>query len=202
MPSPIKILAVMQVTQIFFNATAGSMWIVYAYGVIGITATQWGLTSGISGLTRFAVSFNAGKLMDKYGRRKFLVPILFIIPLYPIAFTMVKDWTGLAALVIAMALTNAFCIAGFQSLLSDHTPRDRRGRVTSTVGTGSFFLDIRGTTGGGGMLLFIPVALGQAIGGTLYMQNPVLPFYVCAAGMAIVAVWGFLKITDPKAIEK
>lgn len=202
MPTPIKVLAVMQVIQIFFNATAGSMWIVYATGIIGITATQWGLTSAIQGLTRLAVAFNAGSLMDKYGRRKFLIPFMFVVPLFPIIFIMIKDWTVLAGLVVAMAITNAFLISGFQSLLADWVPRERRGRVTSTVGTGSFFLDIRGTTGGGGMLLFIPTSLGQALGGTLYMQNPVLPFYVCSAGMVIVAVWGFLKVRDPKMIEK
>jgi MFS family permease len=202
MPSPIKILAAMQVTQIFFNATAGSMWIVYATGIIGITATQWGLTSAIQGLTRLVVAFNAGSLMDKYGRRKFLIPFMFLVPLYPLLFTMLKDWASLAGLVVAMAITNAFLISGFQSLLADWVPRERRGRVTSTVGTGSFFLDIRGTTGGGGMLLFLPASLGQALGGTLYMQNPVLPFYVCSAGMVIVAIWGFLKVRDPKMIEK
>jgi hypothetical protein len=74
-----------------------------------------------------------------------------------------------------MAITNDFLLSGFQSLLADWVPKERRGRVTSTVGTGAFYLDIRGTTSGGGMLLFIPMALGQTIGGTAYMFDPSLP---------------------------
>jgi len=203
LPDPLIAIAVMQVTQMFFNGLAGSMWIIYATAIIGVTATQWGLTSAVQGVTNLAIAYNAGMLMDKYGRRRFLIPFTFIVPLFPLAFIfLIKDWWGLAGLAIVMAFTNAFLMSGFQSLLSDWTPRERRGRVTSTVGTGSFYVDIRGTQGGGGMLLFIPLSIGQALGGILYMQSPTYPFIVCSFGMAFVAIWAYLKVRDPKEIEK
>jgi len=105
-------------------------------------------------------------------------------------------------MIIPMAITNDILISGFQSLLADWVPKDRRGRVTSTVGTGAFYLDIRNTTSGGGMLLFIPMALGQALGGTLYLFDPTYPFLLMSAGLIIVAVWAYLKVKDPKEIEK
>jgi MFS family permease len=190
--------------QIFFNGLSGSMWIVYATGVIGITATQWGLTSAISGFTRMDVSFNVGKLMDKYERRRFVVPILFMVPLLPLLFISLSSWMGLAIMVVLMAAMNSFLVSGFQSLVSDRTPRERRGRVTSAIGTGSFFLDIRGTGeggGAGGMLSIIPNAIGQALGGTLYMVNSTYPFIITAVGMSLTAIQGFYQIKDPKKIE-
>jgi MFS family permease len=205
LPPFLKALAVMAMIQIFFNNLSGSMWIVYATGVIGISATQWGLNSGVQGLTSLIFAFNAGKLMDKYGRRRFLVPVLFLVPILPILFITLSSWMGLVLMVIMMAIMNAFLVSGFQSLVSDWCPRERRGRVTSAIGTGSFFLDIRNTGSGGGsggMLSVIPAALGQALGGTLYMVNPILPFILTASGMVIVAIYGYLRVMDPKIIEK
>ena len=105
-------------------------------------------------------------------------------------------------MVIPMAITNDILLSGFQSLLADWVPKERRGRVTSTVGTGAFYLDIRGTTSGGGMLLFIPMAVGQALGGTLFMFDPKWPFLICSAGLVVVATWAYLKVKDPREIEK
>ena len=87
---------------------------------------------------------------------------------------------------------------GFQSLLADAVPKDRRGRVTSAVGGGNFFIDIRNTGMGGGMLLFLPMAIAQILGGVLYESDPTLPFYIMSVGMAIVAMWAYFKVRDPK----
>jgi len=87
---------------------------------------------------------------------------------------------------------------GFQSLLADSVPRERRGRVTSAIGGGNFFIDIRNTGMGGGMLLFLPMALAQLTGGLLYQSDPTLPFYAMSMGMILVTLWAFLKVRDPK----
>jgi len=143
----------------------------------------------------------SGKLLDRVGRRRLLIPFMLLIPLYPLLFIhVVRDFTGLALMVFLMAVGNAFLMPGFQSLLADAVPKDRRGRVTSAVGGGNFFIDIRNTGMGGGMLLFIPMAVAQLLGGVLYEVDSTLPFYVMSAGMAIVAVWAYLKIRDPKEL--
>jgi MFS family permease len=99
-----------------------------------------------------------------------------------------------------MAVGNAFLMPGFQSLLADNTPRERRGRVTSAVGGGNFFIDVRGTGMGGGMLLFISSALAQLLGGVFYEMEPTLPFYIMAVGMALTTIWAYLKVKDPKEL--
>jgi MFS family permease len=201
MPEPIKMLAVMQIIQIFFVGIAASYWVLYATSIIGFTATAWGLTSTIQGFGNMAFALPAGRLLDKYGRRKLLIPLMCLVPLFPLIFLQVRDLTGLSLLVVLMAMVNAFLMPGFQSLLADYTTRERRGRVTSAVGSGNFFVDIRGTMWGGGMLLFVPSAVAQTIGGFLYEANPIVPFLLMSAGMVVVTIFAYLKVKDPKKIE-
>jgi MFS family permease len=159
------------------------------------------VTSAIQGGTRLVLAQWSGKLLDRFGKRRLLIPFMFLVPLYPLMFIyFVKDFAGLAVMVFMMAVGNAFLMPGFQSLLADAVPKDRRGRVTSAVGGGNFFIDVRNTGMGGGMLLFVPMAVAQILGGVLYESDPTLPFYIMSAGMAIVAVWAFFKVKDPKDV--
>ena len=201
MPDQIRVLAVMQMMQIFFNGVAASYWILYATAIIGISATTWGLNSAIQGSVNMLFAIPAGRMMDRFGRRRLLIPMMCLVPVFPLAFLFIKDYVGLALLVVLMSIANAFLRPGFQSLLADYTPRERRGRVTSAVGGGNFFVDIRGTGYGGGMLLFIPAAVAQTLGGVLYEANPMIPFMVMSAGMVIVIIWAFLRVKEPVKME-
>jgi hypothetical protein len=55
---------------------------------------------------------------------------------------------------------------------------------------------------GGGMLLFIPLAVGQTLGGFLYEYNPAIPFVLMSAGLIPIILWAHFKVKDPKTIEK
>ena len=200
MPTPIRDLAVLQVLKVFFVGIAASFWIVYATGVLGLTAYWWGITSAISGFARLLVSYPVGRVLDRVGRSKLIRPALLITPLLPLYFLGIVDPFQLVMLVIVMAGVNAFLMPGFQSLLADYTPRERRGRVTSVIGGGQFYVDIRGGQFGGGILLFIPQAVAQYIGGYLYGYDPTFPFYVMAAGLVITAGWAWLKVKDPEKL--
>lgn len=91
---------------------------------------------------------------------------------------------------------------GFQSLVADYTPRGYRGRVTSAIGGGQFFVDIRGARMGGGMLLFIPASLALYLGGVLYSLSSQLPFQVMSIGMGLAAIWAILQIREPEALQE
>lgn len=202
MPTEIKALAVMQMMQVFFIGLASSYWVVYATTFIGISATLWGLNSAIQGGVNMLLAVPAGKMMDRIGRKKLLVGLMAVTPIFPIAFLFIKDYWVLVIMVVAVAICNAFLMPGFQSLLADYTPRERRGRVTSAVGSGNFFIDIRGTMWGGGMLLFIPLAIGQTLGGILYETNPSYPFILMSAGLVPIILWAYYKVKDPRTIER
>jgi MFS family permease len=200
-PKEIMALAIMQVMQVFFIGMASSFWVVYATTFIGISATLWGLNSAIQGGVNMLLAIPAGKMMDRLGRKKLLVAFMAFTPIFPIAFLFIKDYYVLVILVIAVAVCNSFLLPGFQSLLADYTPRNRRGRVISAVGSGNFFIDIRGTMWGGGMLLFIPLAIGQTLGGLFYEYNPALPFVLMSAGLIPIIIWAYFKVKDPRTIE-
>lgn len=202
MPPEVKALTILQLMQIFFIGLASSYWVVYATTFIGVSVIFWGLTSALQGGVNMLLAVPAGRLMDRVGRKKLLVPLLAITPLFPILFLFLQGGYALLAFAAVVAVFNSFLLPGFQSLLADYTPKNRRGRVTSTVGSGSFFIDIQGNIWGGGALLFVPLAVAQIIGGTLYEANPQLPFLIMAAGMVPVAVYAYFKIRDPRSIEK
>ena len=201
MPPEVRALAVLQVMQIFFIGMASSFWVVYATTFIGVSVIFWGLTSALQGGVNMLLAIPAGRLMDKIGRKKLLVPLMALTPLFPIAFLFLHGSYTLVVFVVLVAIVNAFLLPGFQSLLADYTPRNRRGRVTSTVGSGSFYVDIQGNIWGGGVLLFIPLAIAQIIGGALYEVAPSMPFIVMAVGMIPVAIYARYRISDPRKIE-
>jgi len=201
LPPEVKALAVMQIMQIFFIGMASPFWVVYATTYIGISATLWGLNSAIQGGVNMLLAIPAGRWMDRIGRKRLLIPLMAITPLFPVAFVFIHDYYTLVALVVVIAVANAFLMPGFQSLLADYTPRNRRGRVTSAVGSGNFFVDIRGTMWGGGMLLFVPLAVAQIVGGVLYELNPYAPFAVMAVGLVPVIIYAHFRVKDPRKIE-
>jgi MFS family permease len=68
MPTAIRDLAILQVMKVFFVGIAASFWIVYATGVIGLSAYWWGITSAISGFSRLVISYPVGRILDRVGR--------------------------------------------------------------------------------------------------------------------------------------
>ena len=204
MPKQIRILAVMAMCQIFFAGVSSPYYIVYAYSMFGISTTQWGLTSMIQGITKVSLAVPAGHLMDTHSRKKILIPCMLWTVMMPLVFLQTGNFFNLVILAIVISCVNVFLTPGFQSLLADYTPRERRGRVTSSIGAGNFFIDIRGGAGGGGgaTLLFIPSSIAQFIGGILYATNPGSSFYMTSAGMVIVMLVAAFFVKDPRTLEE
>ena len=206
MPKQIRVLAVMAMCQIFFAAISSPYYILYARDIFvpGITPTQWGLTSMIQGITNIIMAYPAGTIMDTHSRKKILIPCMLWTIIMPVVFLQIGSFLNLILLAITISFVNAFLRPGFQSLLADYTPRERRGRVTSSIGAGNFFVDIRGGAGGGGgaTLLFIPSSIAQLLGGILYGWSPGSSFYMTSAGMVIVMLIAAFFVRDPRTLEE
>jgi len=204
MPKQIRVLAVMAMIQIFFAGISSPYYIVYAYTVFHISTTEWGLTSMIQGITKVALAVPAGKIMDTHSRKKILVPCMIWTVMMPLIFLLTGNFLNLVILAIVISIVNVFLTPGFHSLLADYTPRDRRGRVISSIGAGNFFIDIRGGAGGGGgaTLLFIPSSIAQVLGGILYAANPGYSLYITSAGMVIVLALAAFFVHDPRTLEE
>ena len=201
LPKSIRSLAVLQIIYRFFVDLAGPLWILYGQDVIGLSASEWGLLSLLAGGIRFIFAIPAGSIMDRYGRRKLIIPMMLITPLLPFSFIYARGFWDLVILVMVMAIANAFLMPGVQSLVADYTPRERRGRVLATIGSGNFYLDIRTTRVGGGMLIFIPSTIAFYLGGAMYERSNALPFFILTAGMIITAIWFILRVREPETLE-
>jgi len=201
MPKNLRDLAILQVIHAFFVDLAGPFWILYAADVLGLSASEWGLLSLVAGGTRFTLAIFAGKILDRYGRRKLLVPLRWLTPITPLAFLFSKGFWDLFVIVIVMEVANSFFMPGFQSLVADYTPRDRRGRLLSAMGAGMFYIDIRTTRMGGGMLIFIPSTIAFYLGGALFEMTKKLPFMLLSFGMIVASLWAFIRVRDPETLE-
>jgi len=209
MPKQIRILAVMAMVQVFCTDLSSAWYIIYAYTVYGFTATQWGFNTMFQGITNLLMAYPAGKILDTHSRKKILLPCMLWTVAMPLLFiTLINSrYLNLALLVIMIAVVNSFLRPGFQSILADYTPRERRGRVISAMGSGNFFIGIRGGAGGGvgggggGTLLFIPNSIAQLLGGILYAANPGSSFYLTSAGMIGVMILAAFFVQDPKTLE-
>jgi DHA1 family multidrug resistance protein-like MFS transporter len=201
LPKSLRNLAILQVIYSFFISLAGPFWILYGQDVIGLSASEWGLLSLVAGGIRFVFAIPAGKIMDRYGRRRVIIPMMLITPLLPFFFIYARGFWDLVINVTVMAVTNAFLMPGVQSLVADYTPRDRRGRVLSTIGSGNFYLDIRTTRIGGGMLIFVPSTIAFYTGGAIYEMSNSSPFIVLTAGLVLTAIWFILRVQEPETLE-
>ena len=201
MPKNLRYLAILQVIHAFFVDLAGPLWILYAADILGLSASEWGLLSLIAGGIRFVLAIPAGRIMDRYGRRKLLIPLLWLMPITPVAFIFSRGFWDLLVIVILMEVANSFLMPGFQSLVADNTPRERRGRLLSAMGAGMFYIDIRQTRMGGGMLIFIPSTIAFYLGGALFEITKTLPFMLLSFGMIIASLWAYLRVRDPETLE-
>jgi len=119
MPKTLRDLAILQVIHAFFVDLAGPFWILFAADVLGLSASEWGLLSLVAGSTRFTLTIFAGKILDRYGRRKLLIPLMWLTPITPLAFLFSKGFWDLFVIVIVMEVANSFFMPGFQSLVAD-----------------------------------------------------------------------------------
>lgn len=201
MPKELMSLTILQIIHAFFISLAGPFWILYAKDGLSLSASDWGLLSLVAGGVRMALAIPAGRIMDRYGRRKLIIPMMLLTPLLPLWFIFARGFMDLVILTMVMATANAFLMPGFQSLVADYTPRKRRGRVLAAIGGGRFFVDIRMTRVGGGVLLFIPATIAAYFGGTLYETSIILPFLALAAGMVLATIWAIIRMRDPETLE-
>jgi MFS family permease len=201
MPRELKSLTLLSIIHAFFISLTGPFWILFFSDGLGLSASQWGILSLIAGGVRMALALPAGKLMDRYGRRKLMVPMMILTPLIPLWFMFTRGFMDLVILMVVKATINAFLLPGFMSLVADYTPRERRGRVLAAIGAGRFQLDMTVTRVGGGVLLFIPATIAASVGGALYEANIAFPFYVLTVGMTLAAILAIIRMREPENLE-
>lgn len=204
MPTNLRVLAVIIALSFTANAMAGPFWVVYGTEVIGFTASEWGLLILFHSMTRIALTIPAGWIVDRVGKRRTLIAA-FILTLPPVLlFTQTQGFVDALWLLIILATANAFLVPACSSLLTDHIPRDLRGRVMGALGRGVLMINpVPGGTGGPsvGYIFAVPVILGLIVGGQVYNYSASALWLIqCALLIASLSL-SILFLREPQQAE-
>jgi MFS family permease len=184
----------------FVGSLVTPYWIVYAKQIIGIDAYGWGVILLIGGVSNTITSLIVGNLVDKIGPKKCMM-ISFLLAMPGMAlFTFVTAFWQAVLVWVLLMVASSFLWISSSVYLADSIPRTMRGRIMAGVGQGVSF----GVSGGGyasGFLLFIPMTIGNLVGGYLYEYNPQWPWFIQVVSILLALAMTFLIVREPEKAE-
>jgi MFS family permease len=181
------------------------LFLIYAFSVLQIGGTphpelyarevdpafqlarvNWGYVMIALFICMIALSFPAGRLLDRVGRK---IPLVFSI-LLMIPAVLLFVFGNYITVFIAMPLVGFSMLLGFsayQTMFADLVPQEQRGKVTGSI---NFFT-------------YIFMALGAALGGLLYdIVSPMLPFLLMAVLAIPSTALVLLFVHEPKPEDR
>jgi hypothetical protein len=107
-------------------------WVIlYAMDNLGLTATQFGILTGIEMVSAIVCLIPIAYLSDRYGREPFIVITFIFFTLFPISLLMAHSFRGLCVAFVIRGLKE-FGETARKSLIIGLSPEPRRGQ---TIGT-------------------------------------------------------------------
>jgi len=171
------------VRDIAFSLT-GTYFPIYIEDIGGLTVTQIGLLTSISGIASMIINFPAGWLADKKGERINIV-LGFLMQFFALlVFIRSTSFWGFLAVFVMFGFGSGIMQPAYQSLLSKALPKKLRGTgfglIQSSLGVFS-----------------LPAPY---IGGYLYENiSPILPFRITAWVSLLAVIPAWLKFRLPKS---
>lgn len=118
-------------------------WVIlYAMDHLGLTATQFGILTGIEMVSAIVCLIPVAYLSDRYGREPFIVVTFIFFTLFPISLLIAHSFTGLCVAFVIRGLKE-FGETARKSLIIGLSPEPRRGQ---TIGTYYLIRDCLATT--------------------------------------------------------
>lgn len=184
----------------FVGSLVTPYWILYAKEFIGIDAYGWGVILLIGGVANTIMALIVGGMVDRLGPKKCMM-VSFVLAVPGMAFFpfVTTYWQAMLVWVLMM-IASAFLWIASSVFLADSIPRQMRGRIMAGVGQGVSF----GVSGGGyasGFLLFIPMTIGNLIGGYIYEYNPQYPWFIQVVTLTLALGMTYLIVKEPKKAE-
>jgi DHA1 family multidrug resistance protein-like MFS transporter len=184
----------------FVGSLVTPFWIIYAKEIIGIDAYGWGVILLIGGVANTIMALIVGNLVDRIGPRKCML-ISFVLAVPGMAlFTYSTSFVSAMLVWVLMMFASAFLWIASSVFLADSIPRALRGRIMAGIGQGVSF----GVSGGGyssGFLLFIPMTIGNLVGGYIYEYNPQLPWLIQVVTLTLALFMTFFIVKEPEKAE-
>lgn len=107
-------------------------WVIlYAIDNLGLTATQFGILTGIEMVSAIACLIPVAYLSDRYGREPFVIATFVFFTLFPVSLLVAHSFRGLCVAFVIRGLKE-FGETARKSLIIQLSPEPRRGQ---TIGT-------------------------------------------------------------------
>lgn len=107
-------------------------WVIlYAMDNLGLTATQFGILTGIEMVSAIACLIPVAYLSDRYGREPFVIATFIFFTLFPVSLLVAHSFRGLCIAFVIRGLKE-FGETARKSLIIQLSPEPRRGQ---TIGT-------------------------------------------------------------------
>jgi len=192
--------AIVSMIMAFMGSIVLPFWVVYATEIIALTEYQWGVIMLWAGLVKTVLSFYIGGIVDRVGSKKcFLVTYAIAIPgMY--LFTMVPGFWSTMALYILLVVSSAFMWIASSVYLADSIPRDTRGRVMAGLGSG-MSTEVVGGGYASGFLVFIPMTIGNLLGGYIYDANAAYPWIIQSIMLTVGLLLTIVFLKEPQKVQ-
>jgi MFS transporter, DHA1 family, multidrug resistance protein len=135
--------------SIFLNRFAGTQSLVpiIAYTVVGIGVGHFGALLGVVTFTNLIMVTIAGRLSDRIGRKRVIVPGLAIVGLALPAYTLTSEAWWFAAVVLVTGMALGFSGPTPAAYLADVAPADGRGTAVGIYRTAGDLAAVVGPIG-------------------------------------------------------
>ncbi|MBS7620311.1 MFS transporter [Candidatus Bathyarchaeota archaeon] len=123
----LRIIVLVEIVTALSVSLTGPFWIVYATGIIGLTAYDFGIILTISGVFGVATAYPIGVLIDKFGARRMILASLVLGAVFPLLYILVPDYIGgflgVTLVVCGVALVNNISMPAFATIIANPDPK-------------------------------------------------------------------------------
>lgn len=153
----------------------------------GVSLTLVGLVITVYGLAMLLLDLPAGRLVDRYGRRVFLIGGALLIALSALANGLATEFWHLVLFRLLQGAGSALLNTAAMVSIADMTQVNNRGRILS------FYQGSR----------LFGAGLGPAVGGFLAQYFDLrAPFFFFSAVVFLAALWSFWRIPETSTAVK
>ena len=185
MPKTLKFVTVAFLISAFEEPMFRMFASLYVFDVVGVNEIEWGLVNTASIAMTLVFGFPFGKIVDKIGRKKSILIAYSVYIPSTFFFLSSRSFPHLLIVYLIFAAGGCLIMPGYNALLADLIPREKRGRIMGTIIT----LNILAT---------VPASI---LGGALYEFTPASPFILEMILGATVGLIILFKVKEPKKKE-
>ncbi len=181
----------------FVVSMVSPFWIIRATEIIGLNTWQWGTLSLINGSINVLLSFPAGKMVDRFNKRGVAGICLIACSIPCFLFLRATTFTHVAILLAASTIPNTFINPVFQTMFTDMTPPDKRGRMIAALGGAGIWI-----TGGAwatGIFAMMSITAGTLLSGYIYRINNQLPWLILSGALVILGIMMIVFVKDTES---